>query len=512
MKHFLSGCVDRGKGNMGAPYGNAGGNQKTGPPSGYQVTDVAGGIIYVNWSDLQPSTLGSLSLSQNQALTGSGSGWTATGINLIDYALSQANGGFDQSGGNAGGQWYLVVRLNVGFMTPAWLGTQGNIPSYTYTDTSGAPFGTAYATWNSVFQQSYASLISLLAAKYDDTTGNHANLVCFTVTGSMNGAYQEPCLRGMGTPSNISGEASAGYIPGSGSFNTSGSDQWGQQQAMLAHQVFTNTYSDIAFNPYQYWNVGTSNLINNTQWSTAINWRGAWSGASTYNPGDGVTTGSGSTLATWVCKTTNTNSTPSSSNANWWGIKTQSGQDGKLFATTLMDQMRVILGGKGLFGNNSLRIGYNFVNDGNNYNDMYYQIGQRTTKNLGNASAPASGLSGGGSGTKIQTSTGPRLGGALTTVLDTCVSNGINWVELPGGYDQPSNDTGTAGPWWYLPPGTSGTTGSGGHATHGAGYYTTQLQANLAPNTGGGGGSGGGGTAYQGEFPASVTGPGGVVG
>lgn len=512
MKPYLAGVIDRGNGSTQP-------NQKSGPPAAYNSTDIAGGVIYVLWSDLQPADTGTLAGSRAQALTGTGSGWTATGINLIDFALAEALAGHRQDGSTGAGTWQVVIRPSAGVYSPAWTYKPAyGGSSFTYIDKNSGVGGTCPAWWRPMYQTSYNALMALIAARYDDSTGNHAVANAVSIAGCMT-VYQESMLRGMNDQSNIEGMVSAGYYLGGGDFNTSGSDRWAQLQTLIAHQAFVNTWSDIALNPYQYLYCGQS--VSSQSYRGTTNWRNVYSGATAYtgvndaptNPDSVASLAAGAGTA-YVCIQSNTGK--ALTNTQYWQpIKSVSGNGDSLnFDTTMMDQVRLVLPCNGIIGNNSLgntgNTANNFVHDGTAMNDMYYDLWQRSCAILGTVAPPT-----GGSGFKIQTCTTGRMwkpgGGTgsyaspLGAALDTCTAHGVGWVEAPGGYDQTNNSDHC-----YLPP--AGSTGP--YAAHTAAFYTSLLQANAAPagTCSGGGGGGTGNLPINGEIPANTTGPGGTVG
>lgn len=462
LKTLLAGCVDRGGGN---------GASQSGISAGYASTDIAGLVLTVPMSDLQPSNLGSFAASTAQAITGvadpsgthgGASGFWSKGKQLIDFSLSY---------GNSNGI-YIVLRLGIGAYCPAWVGVYCG-GTFAYEDPNTGQTGNVPPWWTANSIAAYTNLHSKLAALYDNpATGNNQWLSSVTYAGTMT-VFQECLLRGIAVTAlnpgtNQMGMVSLGYYLGGGSQTTVGSDKWATDQCMQAHQAWDQTYQDMAFNPYQFLYCGAN--VNSQVFSGATNWRGTWTNTNTYALGDSVDTVSGGNHVQYVALRATPAGTALTNTTFWGQVRTQT-SDSTGWDATVMARWRSLLQNQALIGNNSFRLGYSFTT-GTDPMDQLYQA-----------------IAGFNPGTKIQTAASAKVGGSsssttpLTDCLDQCLAAGINWVELPNDYNNNTgggkNANGT-----YVPPGTAGNTGSGGDATHGAAYYTSAMMALPRPSTG----------------------------
>ncbi|MFF0722441.1 hypothetical protein [Micromonospora sp. NPDC003816] len=210
LKPPLSGLVDRAE-----------------PATGAYAPVVDSFVIRVNWSDLQP---------QQQAGTDHGGALDTT---AIDLAVTAAN---------AAGM-HARLRVVGGIHAPDWAKTLGGaspIPWYT----SGTLAGTIGAFWTSEYGTAYQNLQDRLAARYDDEPRIRDVVIARCTT-----EFAEPYIRQTGQLSlNRPGLEAAGY--------TGAADDQCHRDEIDAHDVWEQTRSYLAFNPYQ--------RINEVTWTGSV--------------------------------------------------------------------------------------------------------------------------------------------------------------------------------------------------------------------------------------------------
>lgn len=185
------------------------------PPSTY-LGALAGYVVNVHWSQLQPS-----------------SGVSIAANNPIDEAIKQVREL------NATDHTHLGLKLRIfaGIWAPGWAKSLGGSP-VTVTDPQGGQTGTVGRFWTNAFGQAYNHLQSLLAAKYDQVPEIREVTISRCTT-----FYAEPFIRDVSDPATVSALLAAGY--------TLGADDTCQRQEIDAATVWRHTHSDLSFNPYQ---------------------------------------------------------------------------------------------------------------------------------------------------------------------------------------------------------------------------------------------------------------------
>jgi hypothetical protein len=185
------------------------------PPSSY-VGSLAGYVVNVDWSQLQPT-----------------SGATIAPNNPIDQAIAQVRAL------NAAGHTHLglKIRLYSGIWAPGWVKSLGGSP-ISITNPQSGQTGTIGRFWTDLFGDAYDRLETLLAAEYDQVPEVREITISRCTT-----FYDEPFIRDISDPSTVSALIAAGY--------TLAADQTCQEQEIAAATVWQHTHSDLAFNPYQ---------------------------------------------------------------------------------------------------------------------------------------------------------------------------------------------------------------------------------------------------------------------
>ncbi len=181
-------------------------------------------VLNVGWKDLQASQ--GAEISSN---------------NPVDQviqevqALNQANPSLNMR---------LKVRIFAGAEAPDWLKNLEGAP-ITITDTTDGVTGTIGRFWTPTFGQAYQDLQSKLAAKYDLVP----ELLDVTVARCMT-IYAEPFIRNVSNPDNRTALINAGF--------TVETDKQCHREQIEAHNVWAQTRSSLAFNPYQVINADGS--------------------------------------------------------------------------------------------------------------------------------------------------------------------------------------------------------------------------------------------------------------
>jgi hypothetical protein len=183
------------------------------PPAGYAAV-MGGFVVNVYWRDLQASQ-----------------GAPIAPDNAIDQAISTLRQ-VDPSG-----RMGLKVRLYAGIYAPDWAKALGGAPIPIVDPVTGES-GTVGRFWTDAFGSAYTDLQSMLAAKYDSVPEVREITISRCTT-----AYAEPFIRDASSPTTVNGLLAAGF--------TEADDQRCLREEIVSHQVWTQTRSDLAFNPYQ---------------------------------------------------------------------------------------------------------------------------------------------------------------------------------------------------------------------------------------------------------------------
>ena len=195
---------------------------RQGAPKAAALAYVSGYVVKVNWADLQPVRGGEIAAD-----------------NAIDRAIARVRLP------DFAGRMTLKLRVVAGIGAPEWAKEIGGRPlpflnPQTGTTTLG---GTIGRFWLPEFGAAYADLQAKLAAKYDGIPELREVTVsrCSTI-------YDELFIRQRSPVSNTTVLLGAGY--------TKQADQLCIKEAIDAHQVWQQTSSDVAFNPFP--NVGAT--------------------------------------------------------------------------------------------------------------------------------------------------------------------------------------------------------------------------------------------------------------
>jgi len=185
------------------------------PPASY-LSALAGYVVNVHWSQLQPT-----------------SGAGIADDNPIDQAISQVRSL------NATYHTHLGLKLRIfaGVWAPDWVKSLGGSP-IPVVNPQGGQTGTVGRFWTDAFGQAYDQLETLLAAKYDQVLEVREVTISRCTT-----FYDEPFIRDASDPSTVSALIAAGY--------TAEADENCQRQEIDAATVWQHTHSDLSFNPYQ---------------------------------------------------------------------------------------------------------------------------------------------------------------------------------------------------------------------------------------------------------------------
>jgi hypothetical protein len=185
------------------------------PPSAY-LGSLAGYVVGVHWSDLQPT-----------------SGAAIAPDNPIDRAIAEV------AAVNAADHTHLGLKIRVlaGVSAPEWAKSLGGSPVSISNPQNGAT-GTIGRFWTDAFGAAYERLEILLAAKYDEVPAVREVTISRCTT-----FYDEPFIRDASDPLTVNALIGAGY--------TVEADENCQRQEIAAAAVWRHTHSDLAFNPYQ---------------------------------------------------------------------------------------------------------------------------------------------------------------------------------------------------------------------------------------------------------------------
>lgn len=204
LKPVLRGLLDR----NGAP-----------PPT--YLGSLAGYVVNADWSQLQPTAPGAIAAD-----------------NPIDEAITQVRTLNATDHTHLG----LKIRIFAGVDAPDWVKSLGGSP-ITLTNPQGGQTGTIGRFWSDAFGQAYDQLETLLAAKYDRVAEVREVTISRCTT-----FYDEPFIRDVSDPSDVSALIAAGY--------TLEADENCQHAEIDAATVWQHTHSDLSFNPYQVINPG----------------------------------------------------------------------------------------------------------------------------------------------------------------------------------------------------------------------------------------------------------------
>jgi len=189
---------------------------RSGPPPSAYVSSLAGYVVNVHWSDLQPAQ---------------GDGIEAG--NAIDQAITQVRA-LNATDHTALG---LKIRVFAGIWAPQWVKQLGGGP-VTVSNPQGGAMGTIGRFWTDAFGQAYGRLEGLLATKYDGVPEIREVTISRCTT-----FYDEPFIRDSNDPATVEALLGAGY--------TVAADETCQRQEIDAATVWHHTHSDLAVNPYE---------------------------------------------------------------------------------------------------------------------------------------------------------------------------------------------------------------------------------------------------------------------
>lgn len=185
------------------------------PPPKSTQSVVHAYVVHVNWADLQPTQGGPIAAN-----------------NVIDQAIARVNQpDFAQLG------MVLKLRVFAGIGAPDWAKALDGGPVQVYGDPSdGGGSGTVGRFWTADFGAAYADLQNKLAAKYDNVPSIREITVSRCTT-----MYDEPFVRNFADSRNVANLTAAGY--------TTAADEQCILDSIAAHKVWTQTTSDVDFNP-----------------------------------------------------------------------------------------------------------------------------------------------------------------------------------------------------------------------------------------------------------------------
>ncbi|GAA4720061.1 hypothetical protein Prum_002000 [Phytohabitans rumicis] len=198
------------------------------PATGAYAAVVDRFVIRVDWSEVQPD---------QQPGTDHGGALVTTTIDQ-DLAAATAAG--------------MKVRLRVvgGINAPEWAKTLGGATPIPWYAPPGTQVGTIGRFWTSQYGTAYQNLQDRLAALYDDDPRVLDVAIARCTT-----EFAEPYIRQTGQLDlNQPGLEAAGY--------TSAADDLCHYEEIDAHDVWEQTRSYLAFNPYQ--------RINSTAWTSSV--------------------------------------------------------------------------------------------------------------------------------------------------------------------------------------------------------------------------------------------------
>ena len=188
---------------------------RDGPPQDALAPAVSGWVVNADWSELQPTAGGPLAAG-----------------NVIDRAITEA-----RRAAPAVGTAALEIRVFAGIHAPDWAKSLGG-PPVAVRDPQSGQGGTAGRFWTPEFGQAYARLQEELAAAYDAVPEIREVTAarCTTV-------FSEPFIRDLRDPATVSALLAAGFTPDA--------DARCQREQIDAHDVWRQTRTTVAFNPYE---------------------------------------------------------------------------------------------------------------------------------------------------------------------------------------------------------------------------------------------------------------------
>ena len=189
---------------------------RSGPPPAAYVPSLAGYVVNVHWSDLQPAQGGGLAAS-----------------NAIDRGITEVRALNTADHTDLG----LKIRVFAGVWAPRWAKQLGGGP-VAVTNPQGGAAGTIGRFWTDAFGQAYDQFESLLAVKYDGVAEIREVTISRCTT-----FYDEPFIRDTNDPATVEALTAAGY--------TATADEKCQRQEINASTVWHHTHSDLALNPYE---------------------------------------------------------------------------------------------------------------------------------------------------------------------------------------------------------------------------------------------------------------------
>ena len=178
-------------------------------------------MVNVDWSQLQPTPGGAI-----------------VADNPIEEAITQVRALNATDHAHLG----LKIRVFAGIDAPDWVKSLGGSP-IRLTNPQGGQTGTIGRFWSDAFGQAYDQFETLLAAKYDRVPEVREVTISRCTT-----FYDEPFIRDVSDPSDVSALIAAGY--------TLEADETCQRAEIDAATVWQHTHSDLSFNPYQVINPG----------------------------------------------------------------------------------------------------------------------------------------------------------------------------------------------------------------------------------------------------------------
>ena len=189
---------------------------RDGPPGPALASAVSGWVVNADWSDLQPTPDGPLARD-----------------NVIDRAIAEA-----RRTAAPGTTAELKVRLFAGTHAPEWAKSLGGAP-VPVTDPQSGRTGTIGRFWEAAFGRAYAQLQVRLGAAYDAVPEIREVTAARCTT-----FYSEPFIRDAQAKATISALLGAGF--------TAAADETCQREQIDAHDVWHQTRTSLAFNPYQH--------------------------------------------------------------------------------------------------------------------------------------------------------------------------------------------------------------------------------------------------------------------
>jgi hypothetical protein len=185
---------------------------RKGMPAASLVAGLDGFVVKANWADIQPGASGPIAAN-----------------NAVDKAVAAVRAL------PAGTNYHLKLRIEAGVYAPAWAKSLGGAPVSYYKGKQVLTFG---RFWTPAFGAAYADLQSKLAARYDVTPE-----IVETEISRCTVLDAEPFLRANRADlRTMQAMVAAGY--------TAAADEVCQREEVGAHQVWQQTRSGLALDPY----------------------------------------------------------------------------------------------------------------------------------------------------------------------------------------------------------------------------------------------------------------------